>query len=60
MPQSQAEEEEEGDMVDIVTTTGDRGVVDEGHFNSESAHILIREIREIMGYNSGKHQEKHQ
>ncbi|PIO22854.1 hypothetical protein AB205_0074420 [Aquarana catesbeiana] len=43
---SQAEQEEE-DVVEIVTT-GDRDVVDPGHFTSESAQILIREI---MGYN---------
>ncbi|PIO22917.1 hypothetical protein AB205_0209840 [Aquarana catesbeiana] len=48
IPQSQAEEEE-GDVVEIVTTTGDRDVVDAGHFTSESAQILIGEI---MGYNS--------
>ncbi|PIO38125.1 hypothetical protein AB205_0058860 [Aquarana catesbeiana] len=42
IPQSQ-QEEEEGDMVEIVTT-GDRDVVDEGHFTSESAQILIGEI----------------
>ncbi|PIO13639.1 hypothetical protein AB205_0008250 [Aquarana catesbeiana] len=47
IPQSQAEEEE-GDMVEIVTTTGDHDVVDEGHFTSESAQILIGEI---MGCN---------
>ncbi|PIO34943.1 hypothetical protein AB205_0120340 [Aquarana catesbeiana] len=47
MPQSQPEEEE-GDMVDIVTTTGDRDVVKEGHFTSESVQILIGEI---MGCN---------
>ncbi|PIO16050.1 hypothetical protein AB205_0040120 [Aquarana catesbeiana] len=35
-------------MVEIVTTTGDRDVVDEGHFTSESARILIGEI---MGCN---------
>ncbi|PIO34859.1 hypothetical protein AB205_0053480 [Aquarana catesbeiana] len=35
-------------MVEIVTTTGDRDVVDPGHFNSESAQILIGEI---MGCN---------
>ncbi|PIO24110.1 hypothetical protein AB205_0186790 [Aquarana catesbeiana] len=40
IPQSQAEEEE-GDVVEIVTTTGDRDVVEEGHFTSESAQILI-------------------
>ncbi|PIO33250.1 hypothetical protein AB205_0148260 [Aquarana catesbeiana] len=45
IPQSQQEEE---DVVEIVTTTGDRDVVDEGHFTSESAQILIREI---MGCN---------
>ncbi|PIO14509.1 hypothetical protein AB205_0221130 [Aquarana catesbeiana] len=41
-------EEEKGDMVEIVTTTGDRDVVVPGHFTSESAQILIREI---MGCN---------
>ncbi|PIO30301.1 hypothetical protein AB205_0210160 [Aquarana catesbeiana] len=46
MPQSQ--KEEEGDMVEIVTTTGDCDVVDEGHFTSECD--LIR-IGEIMGCN---------
>ncbi|PIO27751.1 hypothetical protein AB205_0193610 [Aquarana catesbeiana] len=35
-------------MVEIVTTTGNRDVVEEGHFMSESAQILIREI---MGCN---------
>ncbi|PIO10386.1 hypothetical protein AB205_0152300 [Aquarana catesbeiana] len=44
---SQAEQEEE-DVVKIVTTTGDRDVVDPGHFTSESARILIGEI---MGCN---------
>ncbi|PIO40447.1 hypothetical protein AB205_0181560 [Aquarana catesbeiana] len=44
IPQSQAEEEE-GDVVEFVTTTGDRDVVDEGHFTSESAQILIGEIK---------------
>ncbi|PIO36422.1 hypothetical protein AB205_0095690 [Aquarana catesbeiana] len=48
IPQSQAEEEEEGDVVEIVTTTGDCDVVDPGHFISESAQILIGEI---MGCN---------
>ncbi|PIN95606.1 hypothetical protein AB205_0043790 [Aquarana catesbeiana] len=48
IPQTQPEEKEEGDVVEIVTTTGDRDVVDEGHFTSESAQILIREI---MGCN---------
>ncbi|PIO13148.1 hypothetical protein AB205_0034700, partial [Aquarana catesbeiana] len=43
IPQSQ----QEGDVVEIVTT-GDRDVVDEGHFTSESAQILIGEI---MGCN---------
>ncbi|PIO14394.1 hypothetical protein AB205_0090800 [Aquarana catesbeiana] len=43
---SQAEQEEE-DM-EIGTTTGDRDVVDPGHFTSESAQILIRKI---MGCN---------
>ncbi|PIO15834.1 hypothetical protein AB205_0176970 [Aquarana catesbeiana] len=47
IPQSQLEEEE-GDVVEIVTTTGDRDVVDTGHFTSESAQILIGEI---MGCN---------
>ncbi|PIO14324.1 hypothetical protein AB205_0069520 [Aquarana catesbeiana] len=46
IPQSQ--QEEEGDAVEIVTTTGDLDVVVEGHFTSESAQILIREI---MGCN---------
>ncbi|PIO15988.1 hypothetical protein AB205_0220370 [Aquarana catesbeiana] len=44
---SQAEQEEE-DVVELGTTTGDRDVVDPGHFTSESAKILIGEI---MGYN---------
>ncbi|PIO29477.1 hypothetical protein AB205_0063680, partial [Aquarana catesbeiana] len=44
IPQTQQEEEEEGDMVEIVTTTGDRDVVDPDHFPSESAKILIGEI----------------
>ncbi|PIO12070.1 hypothetical protein AB205_0168730 [Aquarana catesbeiana] len=48
IPQSQQEEEEEGDAIEIVTTTGDREVVDQSHFTSESAHILIGEI---MGCN---------
>ncbi|PIO10224.1 hypothetical protein AB205_0216620, partial [Aquarana catesbeiana] len=42
IPQSQQEEEEE-DVVEIVTITGDRDVVDPGHFTSESAQILIGE-----------------
>ncbi|PIO01378.1 hypothetical protein AB205_0075350 [Aquarana catesbeiana] len=38
-------EEEEGDVVEIVTTTGDCDVVEEEcHFTSESAQILIGEI----------------
>ncbi|PIO30331.1 hypothetical protein AB205_0222060 [Aquarana catesbeiana] len=42
-------EEEEGDVIEIVTTTGDCDVVEEGcHFTSESAQILIRQI---MGCN---------
>ncbi|PIO28184.1 hypothetical protein AB205_0013510 [Aquarana catesbeiana] len=43
IPQTQPEEEE-GDIVEIgkiVTTTGDQDVVEEGHFTSESAQILI-------------------
>ncbi|PIO25203.1 hypothetical protein AB205_0041120 [Aquarana catesbeiana] len=48
IPQTQPEEEE-GDFVEIVTTTGDRDVVEEEcHFTSESAQILIGEI---MGCN---------
>ncbi|PIO11942.1 hypothetical protein AB205_0042440 [Aquarana catesbeiana] len=47
IPQSQ-QEVEEGDVVEIVTTTDDRDVVNEGNFTSESAQILIGEI---MGYN---------
>ncbi|PIO23729.1 hypothetical protein AB205_0170870 [Aquarana catesbeiana] len=43
IPQTQPEEEE-GDMVEIVTTTGDRDVVEEGHFTSESSQILNKEI----------------
>ncbi|PIO23572.1 hypothetical protein AB205_0162060 [Aquarana catesbeiana] len=42
------QEEEEGEVVEFVTTTGDLDVVDEGHFTSESAQILIGEI---MGCN---------
>ncbi|PIO16233.1 hypothetical protein AB205_0207640 [Aquarana catesbeiana] len=44
IPQTQQEEE----FVEIVTKTGDRDVVDESHFTSESPQILIREI---MGCN---------
>ncbi|PIO11735.1 hypothetical protein AB205_0015250 [Aquarana catesbeiana] len=47
MSQSQ-QEEDVGDVVEIVTTTGDRDVVDPGHFTSESSQILIGEI---MGCN---------
>ncbi|PIO11331.1 hypothetical protein AB205_0221250 [Aquarana catesbeiana] len=36
IPQTQ-QEKEEGDVIEIVTTTGDRDVVDEGHFTSECA-----------------------
>ncbi|PIO25901.1 hypothetical protein AB205_0062750 [Aquarana catesbeiana] len=43
----QAQQEEE-DVVEIGTTTGDRDVVDPDPFTSESAQILIREI---MGCN---------
>ncbi|PIO12454.1 hypothetical protein AB205_0137020 [Aquarana catesbeiana] len=46
IPQSQ--QEDKGDVVEIVTTTGDRDVVDPGHFTSESAQILIGEV---MGCN---------
>ncbi|PIO11798.1 hypothetical protein AB205_0173100 [Aquarana catesbeiana] len=42
------DEQEEEDVVEIVTTTGDREVVDEDPFTSESAQILIGEI---MGCN---------
>ncbi|PIO27145.1 hypothetical protein AB205_0070430 [Aquarana catesbeiana] len=47
IPQRQ-EEQEEKDVVEIGTTTGDRDVVDPDPFTSESAQILIREI---MGCN---------
>ncbi|PIO28816.1 hypothetical protein AB205_0004470 [Aquarana catesbeiana] len=47
IPQRQEEQEEE-DVVELVTTTGDRDVVDPGHFTSESAQIPIGEI---MGCN---------
>ncbi|PIO09289.1 hypothetical protein AB205_0029060 [Aquarana catesbeiana] len=46
-PPNQAEQEEE-DVVEIGTTTGDRDVVDPDPFNSESAQMLIGEI---MGCN---------
>ncbi|PIO12744.1 hypothetical protein AB205_0159370 [Aquarana catesbeiana] len=49
IPHTQPEEEEEGDVIKIVTTTGDRDVVEEEcHFTSESSQILIGEI---MGCN---------
>ncbi|PIO10076.1 hypothetical protein AB205_0172500, partial [Aquarana catesbeiana] len=44
IPPTQEEQEEEEDMVEIGTTTGDRVVVDPGHFTSESAQILIGEL----------------
>ncbi|PIO05570.1 hypothetical protein AB205_0136070 [Aquarana catesbeiana] len=47
IPPTQAEQEEE-DVVELVTTTGDRDVVDPDPFTSESAQILIGEI---MGCN---------
>ncbi|PIO11865.1 hypothetical protein AB205_0218620 [Aquarana catesbeiana] len=34
IPQRQEEQEEEEDVVELVTTTGDRDVVDPGHFTS--------------------------
>ncbi|PIO10771.1 hypothetical protein AB205_0103210 [Aquarana catesbeiana] len=48
IPPTQEVQEEEEDVVEIVTTTGDRDVVDPDPFTSESAQILIREI---MGCN---------
>ncbi|PIO38031.1 hypothetical protein AB205_0109400 [Aquarana catesbeiana] len=45
--QRQQEVEEEGDVVEIVTT-GDCDVVDPGHFTSESAQILIGEIMGVV------------
>ncbi|PIO14983.1 hypothetical protein AB205_0055370 [Aquarana catesbeiana] len=42
------EEQEEEDVVELVTTTGDRDVVDPDPFTSENAQILIGEI---MGCN---------
>ncbi|PIO11354.1 hypothetical protein AB205_0066700 [Aquarana catesbeiana] len=47
IPPTQDEQEDE-DVVELVTTTGDREVVDEDPFTSESAQILIGEI---MGCN---------
>ncbi|PIO25812.1 hypothetical protein AB205_0008900 [Aquarana catesbeiana] len=46
--QPRQEEQEEEDVVEIGTTTGDRDVVDPDTFTSESAQILIGEI---MGCN---------
>ncbi|PIO11138.1 hypothetical protein AB205_0195210 [Aquarana catesbeiana] len=43
-PPTQEVKEEEEDVVEIVTTTGDRDVVDPDPFTSESAQILIGEI----------------
>ncbi|PIO09541.1 hypothetical protein AB205_0169880, partial [Aquarana catesbeiana] len=48
IPPTQAEQEEEEDVVEIGTTTGDRDVRDRDPFTSESAQILIGEI---MGCN---------
>ncbi|PIO10463.1 hypothetical protein AB205_0117530, partial [Aquarana catesbeiana] len=42
--QPRQEEQEEEDVVEIGTTTGDRDVVDPDPFTSESAQILIGEI----------------
>ncbi|PIO10631.1 hypothetical protein AB205_0031450 [Aquarana catesbeiana] len=47
-PPTEAEQEEEEDVVEIDTTTGDRDVVDPDPFTSESSQILIGEI---MGCN---------
>ncbi|PIO10243.1 hypothetical protein AB205_0045130 [Aquarana catesbeiana] len=47
IPPTQEEQEEE-DVVEIGTTTGDRDVRDRDPFTSESAQVLIREI---MGCN---------
>ncbi|PIO11278.1 hypothetical protein AB205_0012140, partial [Aquarana catesbeiana] len=46
--QPKQEEQEEEDVVEIGTTTGERDVVDPDPFTSESAQILIGEI---MGCN---------
>ncbi|PIO10454.1 hypothetical protein AB205_0076620 [Aquarana catesbeiana] len=48
IPPTQVEQEEEEDVVEIGTTTGDREVMDRDPFTSQSAQILIGEI---MGYN---------
>ncbi|PIO09157.1 hypothetical protein AB205_0078940, partial [Aquarana catesbeiana] len=49
IPPTQAEQEEEEDVVEIGTTTGDRDVRERERFTSESAQILIGEI---MGCNA--------
>ncbi|PIO35762.1 hypothetical protein AB205_0048450 [Aquarana catesbeiana] len=42
---TQPEDVEEGEVVEIVTTTGDVHVVEEdSHFTSESAQMLIQDI----------------
>ncbi|PIO12077.1 hypothetical protein AB205_0056570 [Aquarana catesbeiana] len=43
IPPTQSEQEEE-DVVELVTTTGDRDVVDPDPFTSKSAQILIGKI----------------
>ncbi|PIO09645.1 hypothetical protein AB205_0132280, partial [Aquarana catesbeiana] len=48
IPPTHKVQEEEEDVVELVTTTGDRDVVDPDTFTSESAQILIGEI---MGCN---------
>ncbi|PIO09104.1 hypothetical protein AB205_0119510, partial [Aquarana catesbeiana] len=48
IPTQEAEQEEEEDVVEIGTTTGDRDVRERERFTSESAQILIGEI---MGCN---------
>ncbi|PIO30761.1 hypothetical protein AB205_0162760 [Aquarana catesbeiana] len=48
IPQTQPEEEEGDVEIGEIVTTGDGDVVEEGHFTSESAQILIGEI---MGCN---------
>ncbi|PIO14695.1 hypothetical protein AB205_0203400 [Aquarana catesbeiana] len=48
-PTQEAEQEEEEDVVEIGTTTGDRDVRERERFTSESAQILIGEI---MGCNT--------
>ncbi|PIO10912.1 hypothetical protein AB205_0137240 [Aquarana catesbeiana] len=47
IPQTQEEQEEE-DVVELVSTTGDRDVVDPDPFTLESAQILIGEIMGVM------------